>query len=131
MAAAPQAAIVHYANDRITSIYLTDIHETGDWTTFDKYSFDKNEMLTGMERTIDMAFGQREEQSWTITGKAAVKQKSIRRNDKTNEVVPGDDIWFPDPLVVTRKETFPFWRLISDKRQEIITRGRTCSDEKR
>ena len=131
MVAAPQVARVDYSNGRIAFVYMTDIHETGDWTTFDKYSFDKNEILTDLERTIDIPSGLREEQSWTIRNNAAIKQKSTLRNSKTNEVVSSRDVWFPSPAVAARQQAFPFWRLIRDKRQEILSKGRACADEER
>lgn len=126
MAAAPLVAKVDYANGRVASVYLTEVDETGDWTTYDRYSFDKNEMLTSLERTIDLADGLKEEQSWAIRNGEAVKQKSTRRNSATNAIVPEENISFPSPTVIAEAQAFPFWSLIRDRRPNILSSGKIC-----
>jgi len=116
-----------YENGRLAFVYITELDETGDWTIFDKYSFDKNALLTSLERTIDILPGERrEEQLWVIEKGKAVKQKSTSRDLATSKIVPRGDVWLPEPAVVTNTQALPFWPLIRDKRAEILSREKVC-----
>jgi hypothetical protein len=110
---------------------MTEVDETGDWTTFDKYSVDKNETLTTLDRTIDIADGLREEQFWTIRNGEATKQKSTAHSLITGEVVPNGKFWIPSTPVITKLQAFPFWPFVRDKRQEIQSRGSVCMPNER
>ena len=85
---------VDYASGRVAFVYVTTVAESGDWTTYDKYSFDKDEVLTSLERTIVIPDGLKQEQLWSIRNGHATEQKSTNRNLATNEIVPDGAISF-------------------------------------
>jgi hypothetical protein len=129
LASAPLVARVDYANGRVAFVYVTNANESGDWTTYDKYSFDKNEILTSLERTIVIPDGLRQEQLWSIRNGHATEQKSTNRNLVTNETFPDGKISIPDTEeVITRIQAFPFWPLIHDKRPEVASSGKACTE---
>jgi len=123
---------VDYASGRVAFVYVTTVAESGDWTTYDKYSFDKDEVLTSLERTIVIPDGLKQEQLWSIRNGHATEQKSTNRNLATNEIVPDGAISVPDTEeVITRIQAFPFWPLMREKRPGVLSKGRICLDGKK
>ena len=130
-ASAATSARVDYANGRVAFVYMSKPDESGDWTTYDKYTFDKNEILSSLERTMDIiAVGIKEEQLWTIKNGRAVEQKHTSRDLMTNKVVPDQNMLNPSPDIITSGKTFPFWPLVRDKWPEVISKGRVCLDQR-
>lgn len=124
-----QVARVDYENGRAAFVYVTTPDETGDWTTYDKYTFDKNEALVSLERTITIPEGFKQEQVWSIQHGHSTKQKSINLKVAKNEVVPDGLVQFPDTdKIVTNPRDFPFWPLVHDKRSDIFASGKACLD---
>jgi hypothetical protein len=131
MANVLQFGKVDYVNGRVTFVYVTIGDESGDWTTIDKYTLDKDEALTSLERTIVIPDGLKQEQLWSIRNGHATEEKSTNRNLATNAVVPDGDITVPDTEeVITKMQNFPFWPLMREKRPDVLSKGRVCLDGK-
>jgi hypothetical protein len=123
---------VEYVHGRVAFVYVTLADESGDWTTIDKYTLDKDEALTSLERTIVIPDGLKQEQIWSIRNGHATKEKSTNRNLATNAVVVDGNVTVPDTEeVVTKMQDFSFWPLMRDKRPEILAKGRVCLDGKK
>jgi hypothetical protein len=116
-----------YFRGRVAVIYVTSLAETGDWTTYDKYSLDNTGSISSLERTIEVPEGFKQEQLWTIKNGHATEQKSLTLNLATNELVSEDKVSVSSPDVVTKLQEFPFWPLVRDHRQEIISKGKYCA----
>jgi len=126
----PDVAKVDYLNGQVTFVYVTTADETGDWTIYDKYVFDKNGQPTRLERTINITDQMREEQTWAIRNNKAVKERSVGRSLSTHAVIPEGKIWLPDLPVITRAREFPFWTLATERTTELLSKGRICEPQK-
>lgn len=124
-----QVARVDYENGRAAFVYMTIPDETGDWTTYDKYTFDKNEAPTTLERIIVIPEGFKQDQVWSIRRGHAMKQKSVNLRVAGSQVIPDGRIQFPDTdKIVVRARDFPFWSLVHGRRSDIWASGRACLD---
>src|ERR1700722_7861078 len=82
------AAKVEYVNEHVTTVAVTTNDESGDWTTYDKYTLSSGEQPSNLERTIVIPDGLKQEQSWSIKNGHATQEKSTNRNVATNQVIP-------------------------------------------
>ena len=120
-------ARVEYKGDRIAEIYVTERDEAGDWTVYDAYSLDESEKPQSLKRTMNVIPGDRsEEELWLIKDGRATKQRSTSHSLSTLKPVDPTPIIFPEVPIVRSLQGFPFWRLIRDKRREVLSKGRAC-----
>jgi hypothetical protein len=130
-------AQIDYANGRISVVSVTEQDEAGDWAVYDTYSLGKSENLQNLKRVINFLPGRlNEEEMWLIQNGKATKQRSTHRNVVTLEPMPLTDtelrdMFLPEVTIITRVQDFPFWSLIRDKREEILSKGKVCIAEKR
>ena len=120
-------ARLEYTQDHVSSIYVTNLDDpgAGDWTIFDLYSLDKSEKLRSIKRTINVIPGSINElEIWAIQNGKPVKQ-STRDPVSLKPVKPTDE-WIPNVPIFASVSAFPFWPLVHDRRQEILSRGSAC-----
>jgi len=125
-------ARLEYTKGRVSSIYVTNLDDpgAGDWTIFDLYSLDKSEKLRSINRTINVIPGSINElEIWAIQNGKPVKE-STRDPVSLKPVKPTNE-WVPNVPIFGSVSAFPFWPLIHDRWQEILSRGSACVIVKR
>ena len=88
---------VEYVSDHVSVVHVTTTDQSGDWAIYDDYSFDKNERLQSLKRTINVLPGRlSEEQVFRIQAGKAIQEKSTISELGTGKPTqfPGGD-WRP------------------------------------
>jgi hypothetical protein len=120
---------VDYSKGRISAMHVTQWDESGDWSVDDKYSLDQNQKLRTLSRVTDnFSLGITQDQLFQMENGKAIRERSASRasrTGKTTEDLSSDDL--PDVAIMTDLQSFPFWPLIRDKRQEVLSKGRVCT----
>jgi len=120
---------VKYVNNRVSTVYVTENAESGDWRVEDKYSLDEGEMLQSLSRGIEnFTLGITQKELFRIQRGEAIKQSSNSRASGTGK--PTNELsgpYLPDVKIVTNLHSFPFWSFVRDKREEVWAKGRACS----
>ncbi len=122
-------ADVTYSKGRLSAIQMTQWDESGDWVVGDTYLLDDDGGLLKVARvTYNFSLGITQDRSFRIRNGKAVMERSASRATRTGEPtedLSGDDV--PDVAVVVNSRSFPFWRIIRDRHEEVLLKGRVCT----
>jgi hypothetical protein len=112
-----------YENNRLSLVHVSEVDETADWRVYDDYVVNKNGDLESLKREISIIPGHvNEEEIWIIKNGVAIQQ-----GPKTD---PNSRPVLLNVPVITKLRSFPFWPLLRDKRQEVLSKGQACAPEK-
>jgi hypothetical protein len=120
---------VDYKNGRVSVVHVTEADETGDWAVNDEYTFDENEKIRNLKRTINIIpEDSSEEQLFVIESGKAIKRRSTHRALRTGKPIQAQNTpdWFEPPPVITELKAFPFATLISGRQQAVWSTGEVC-----
>jgi hypothetical protein len=120
---------VQYGSDgRVATVHITQGDESGDWSVDDRYSLDKSGNITALSRVIDsFTLGVTEEERFRIYKGKATRVSIVSRASRTGQSAqPLTGDYLPDVPVITNVESFSFWPIVRDKRNEVWSKARVC-----
>ncbi len=120
-----------YTDGRLSRVEVTVTDETGDWEVYDDYLIPLKKRSWRLSRTVSIIPEDlREKHLFVMNAGKAVEQQASYTELGTGRPTDRRAEWFESPPIFTDRRQFPFWLLISDKRQAIWADGRVCTADR-